>query len=151
VRRLRHLPHDLFDGTDELCHVGRKEPADVADAERVHLRQLAGIDDNHALGMEWLLALVIPRLQWPKPVFKAKRVITAAEHAAIIQREQNSERRDFYELLWHTGAAQSEGACLRAGRSRPCHPVLLRLRGCTHGRAPEGGVPKTCEPHSLVI
>jgi integrase len=57
---------------------------------------------------------VIPRLQWPKPVFKAKRAITAEEHAAIIQREQNSECRDFYELLWHTGAAQSDGACLRA-------------------------------------
>ena len=26
-------------------------------------------------------------------------------------REQNAERRDFYELLWHTGAAQSDGAC----------------------------------------
>ena len=114
MRRLRHLPHDLFDGTDELCHVGRKEPADVADAERVHLRQLAGIDDNHALGMEWLLALVIPRLQWPKPVFKTKRAITAEEHAAIVQREQNPERRDFYEMLWHTGASQTDAACLLA-------------------------------------
>src|ERR1039457_2136990 len=34
--------------------------------------------------------------------------------SGIFQREQNSERRDFYELLWHTGAAQSDGACLRA-------------------------------------
>jgi integrase len=69
---------------------------------------------NHALGMEWLLKSVIPRLQWPKEVFKEKRAITAEEHAAIIQREQNAERRDFYELLWLTGAAQSDGACLRA-------------------------------------
>ena len=64
--------------------------------------------------MEWLLKSVIPRLQWPKPVFKEKRGITAEEHAAIVLREQNAERRDFYELLWHTGAAQSDGACLRA-------------------------------------
>jgi len=64
--------------------------------------------------MEWLLKSVIPRLQWPKPVFKSKRAITADEHAAILQREQNTERRDFYELLWHTGAAQSDGACLLA-------------------------------------
>jgi integrase len=64
--------------------------------------------------MEWLLKSVIPRLQWPKPVFKDKRAITAEEHAAIIQREQNAERRDFYELLWLTGAAQSDGACLQA-------------------------------------
>jgi integrase len=76
----------------------------------VYLRRI----HNHALGMEWLLKSVIPRLQWPKPVFKDKRAITAEEHAAIVQREQNAERRDFYELLWLTGAAQSDGACLRA-------------------------------------
>jgi hypothetical protein len=57
---------------------------------------------------------VLPRLQWPKPVFKDKRAITSEEHAAILQREQNTERRDFYELLWHTGASQSDGACLLA-------------------------------------
>ncbi len=65
--------------------------------------------------MEWLLKSVIPRLRWTKPVFKSKRAITAAEHAAIITRELNPERRDFYELLWHTGAAQSDAACLLAG------------------------------------
>jgi len=34
--------------------------------------------------------------------------------AAIVQREQNTERRDFYELLWHTGASQTDAACLLA-------------------------------------
>jgi integrase len=101
---------------------------------------------NHALGMEWLLKSVISRLQWPKPTFKSKRAISAEEHAAIIQRERNSERRDFYELLWHTGAAQSDGACLQAedinwearticfnrkklqGRVGPCiKPTLFRF------------------------
>jgi integrase len=84
--------------------------ADGKVSTNVYLRRI----HNHALGMEWLLKSVIPRLQWPRPVFKDKRAITAEEHAAIILREQNSERRDFYELLWHTGAAQSDGACLRA-------------------------------------
>jgi hypothetical protein len=84
--------------------------ADGKVSTNVYLRRI----HNHALGMEWLLKSVIPRLQWPKPVFKSKRAITAEEHAAIILREQNSERRDFYELLWHTGAAQSDGACLLA-------------------------------------
>jgi hypothetical protein len=37
----------------------------------------------------------------PKYVAKVKRAIAPAEHAAITQREQNSERRNFYELLWH--------------------------------------------------
>jgi len=92
----------------------------------VYLRRL----HNHALGMEWLLKSVIPRLQWPRPVFKSKRAITADEHAAIVGRELNAERRnkgsrnsdqphyderrDFYELLWHTGASQSDAACLMA-------------------------------------
>jgi integrase len=76
----------------------------------VYLRRI----HNHALGMEWLLKSVIPRLQWPKPVFKSKRAITNAEHAAIVARETNPERRDFYELLWHTGASQTDGACLNA-------------------------------------
>jgi integrase len=84
--------------------------ADCKVSTNVYLRRI----HNHALGMEWLLKSVIPRLQWPKAVFKTKRAITAEEHAAIIQREQNNERRDFYELLWHTGAAQSDGACLLA-------------------------------------
>jgi integrase len=84
--------------------------ADGKVSTNVYLRRI----HNHALGMEWLLKSVIPRLQWPKPAFKDKRAITAEEHAAIIQREQNAERGNFYELLWLTGAAQSDGACLRA-------------------------------------
>ena len=76
----------------------------------VYLRRI----HNHALGMEWLLKSVIPRLQWPKPVFKTKRAITAEEHAAIVEREHNIERRDFYELLWHTGASQTDAASLLA-------------------------------------
>ena len=84
--------------------------ADGKVSTNVYLRRV----HNHALGMEWLLKSVIPRLQWPKPVFKAKRAITAEEHGAIVARELNQERRDFYELLWHTGASQSDAACLLA-------------------------------------
>jgi integrase len=84
--------------------------ADGKVSTNVYLRRI----HNHALGMEWLLKSVIPRLQWPKPVFKSKRAITAEEHAAIVGREQNTERRDFYELLWHTGASQTDAACLLA-------------------------------------
>ena len=84
--------------------------ADGKVSTNVYLRRI----HNHALGMEWLLKSVIPRLQWPKPVFKAKRAITAGEHAAIVARERNAERRDFYELLWHTGASQTDAANLLA-------------------------------------
>src|SRR5262249_18373399 len=63
-------------------------------------------------------------------IFKPKRAITFEEHQKIIEGEtaaarrnkgsRNSdqprydERRDFYELLWHTGAAQSDAAFLMA-------------------------------------
>jgi integrase len=87
-----------------------KALADTKVSTNVYLRRI----HNHALGMDWLLKPVIPRLQWPKPVFKPKRAITAEEHSAVITREANAERRDFYELLWHTGAAQSDAACLLA-------------------------------------
>jgi integrase len=43
-----------------------------------------------------------------------KEFIEALPILGIGTFEQNGERRDFYELLWHTGAAQSDGACLRA-------------------------------------
>ena len=114
--------------------------ADGKVSTNVYLRRI----HNHALGMEWLLKSVIPRLQWPRAVFKEKRAITGAEHTAIIAREQNPERRDFYELLWHTGASQTDAACLTAAdinwnehtisyfrqklKSRPgLHPALLRF------------------------
>ena len=84
--------------------------ADGKVSTNVYLRRI----HNHALGMEWLLKSVIPRLQWPRPVFKQKRAITSAEHAAVLARELNPERRDFYELLWHTGASQTDAACLTA-------------------------------------
>jgi hypothetical protein len=46
--------------------------ADGKVSTNVYLRRI----HNHALGMEWLLKSVIPRLQWPRRVFKTKRAIT---------------------------------------------------------------------------
>jgi len=84
--------------------------ADAKVSTNVYLRRV----HNHALGMDWLLKPVIPRLQWPKPIFKPKRAITLEEHAAVVAREPNPERLDFYQLLWHTGPAQTDAACLTA-------------------------------------
>jgi hypothetical protein len=65
-------------------------------------------------------------------VFKTKRAITAEEHAAIVLREQNAERRDFYELLWHTGAAQSawlQSILLPLGQWQARHSSKAFLHG----------------------
>lgn len=82
----------------------------VKSSTNVYLRRI----HNFALGMDWLLKSVIPRREWPKVVYGKKRGITLAEHALIVAREKNPERRDFYELCWHLGGSQSDIANLHA-------------------------------------
>jgi integrase len=76
----------------------------------VHLRKL----HNFCMDMNWLPWSVIPKKRWPVIQFKEKRAVTLAEHEAIILREKNRERRDFYQLCWHLGASQGDIAALRA-------------------------------------
>ena len=76
----------------------------------VYLRRI----HNFALDMTWLPWPVIVKRQWPKVQFKDKRAITHEEHRAIVAREQNAERKAFYQLAWHIGAAQSDLAFLEA-------------------------------------
>lgn len=76
----------------------------------VYLRRL----HNYAIAANWLLAPVISKAIWPKVEHKEKRAITLAEHRLIIAREKNPERRNFYELCWHLGGAQSDIANLTA-------------------------------------
>ena len=76
----------------------------------VHLRKL----HNFCLSMNWLPWPNIPTRLWPEVIFKDKRAITLEEHRRIIEREQNPERRDFYELCWHLGGSQSDLASLNA-------------------------------------
>ena len=78
--------------------------------------------------MHWILHPVLSKAKWPKIIFKKKRAITSEEHRRIIEEEAAAalrhrsrsdephydERRDFYELLWHTGASQSDAAFLTA-------------------------------------
>jgi integrase len=76
----------------------------------VYLRRI----HNYALDMGWLPRQVIPKRHWPKIRHKEKRAVTKAEHKAIVAREKNSERRAFYELLWHLGGSPSDIAKLEA-------------------------------------
>ncbi|HEY0255945.1 MAG TPA: hypothetical protein VGC39_00770 [Candidatus Methylacidiphilales bacterium] len=69
---------------------------------------------NFAVDMNWILAPIIPRRQWPQIHFKEKRAITLEEHLRIVEREKNPERKLFYELAWHLGASQSDLANLHA-------------------------------------
>src|SRR5581483_4838792 len=69
---------------------------------------------NFALDMGWLPWPVVVKRQWPAIEFKEKRAITLEEHCRIIGREQNPERKAFYQLAWHLGASQSDLAFLEA-------------------------------------
>jgi integrase len=69
---------------------------------------------NLAFGLGWLPTPIIPPKLWPVANHRPRRGITQAEHEAILQSEQNAERRHYYELLWEIGAAQTDAACLTA-------------------------------------
>ncbi len=75
---------------------------------------------NLALDFGWLLAPVLPKRAWPSMQPKHKRrAITTDEFTRIIASEQNPERRKYYQILWETGAAQTDAALLTAGRRTP--------------------------------
>ena len=75
----------------------------------VFLRRL----HNFCLDMNWLPWPLIPKRQWPAVRFKDKRAITWEEHCRILEREQNRERKTFYQLCWHLGASQGDIANLK--------------------------------------
>jgi hypothetical protein len=69
---------------------------------------------NFALAMSWLPWPVLPKKQWPVVVYGKKCAITHQEHQDILVREQNPERRAYYELCWHLGGSQGDAASLNA-------------------------------------
>ena len=69
---------------------------------------------NFCVDMNWLPWPLIPTRRWPVIRFKDKRAITSEEHARIVAREGNAERKAFYQLAWHLGASQSDLAHLQA-------------------------------------
>jgi integrase len=60
----------------------------------------------------WLAWPILAKRAWPKIRSQSKRAITAEEHVAVIVSEKNPERRAYYELLYETGAAQTDAANL---------------------------------------
>src|SRR5260370_30827360 len=70
---------------------------------------------NLALDLGWLPWPILAKRAWPKIHSLSKRAITAEEHPSVIASEKNPERRAYYELLYETGAAQTDSANLTAG------------------------------------
>ena len=67
-----------------------------------------------ALSAGWIaLPIVAPNL-WPKYKPKDRRGITLDEHQNLLAQEKKAEWKLFLELLWETGAAQSDAVNFKA-------------------------------------
>src|SRR6266550_938556 len=83
---------------------------------------------NLALDLGWLPWPILAKRAWPKIHSQSKRAITAEEHAAVIASEKNTERRAYYEVLYETGAAQTDAANLTAADIDWQNSVLVYRR-----------------------
>jgi integrase len=69
---------------------------------------------NFALHLGWIALPVVAPYLWPKYEAKERRGITRDEQETILAREKKAEWKLFLELLWETGAAQSDAANMTA-------------------------------------
>ena len=69
---------------------------------------------NFALSLGWIAIPIVAPHVWPKYEPKARRGITREEQEAILAREKNAEWKLYLELLWETGASQSDGVHFQA-------------------------------------
>lgn len=92
---------DALDGIKSWDENEKKWTPNPKVSTNVYLHRM----HNFALDMNWLGGPIIPKPQWPKPEYKKKRAIKLEEHLAIVGRETNPERKAFYRLARHTGAA----------------------------------------------
>ena len=69
---------------------------------------------NFAVNLGWLAVPMVAPYLWPKYEPKDRRGLTLAEHQSILAGEKKAEWKLFLELLWETGAAQSDAANFKA-------------------------------------
>lgn len=69
---------------------------------------------HFALDLGWIAVPIVPPYLWPKYEPKERCGITRDEHESIVARKKKAEWKLFLELLWETGAAQSDAANLKA-------------------------------------
>ena len=69
---------------------------------------------NFALSLGWIAVPIIAPYLWPKYEPKERRGITRVEHETVLAREQVAEWKLYLELLWETGAAQSDAVNFKA-------------------------------------
>ncbi len=96
---------------------------------------------NFCVDMNWLPWPLVPKRQWPKLKYKAKRAITEEEHLRIVAREGNEERKAYYELAWYLGASQGDLAHLEAENvdwdSMTITYIRMKTRGLDNQTPPQ--------------
>jgi len=97
----------------------------VGSFDNAHLR----LAQNYAFEIGWLDRRIVPTKLWPKVAPKPKRAITPEEHERILDAEQNPERKAYYQILWETGASQSDGATLTAENIDWVNETIIYHRG----------------------
>ena len=65
---------------------------------------------HFALSLGWIAIPIVAPCLWPKYEPKERRGITQSEHESVLTMVPNAEWRLFLELLWETGASQSDAA-----------------------------------------
>ncbi len=69
---------------------------------------------NFALSVGWIALPIVAPCLWPKYEAKDRRGITQDEHQSLLAKEKKAEWKLFLELLWETGASQSDAANFKA-------------------------------------
>ena len=69
---------------------------------------------NFAVHLGWIAIPIIAPYLWPKYEPKDRRGITQDEHQSVLAKEKKAEWKLYLELLWETGAAQSDAVNFKA-------------------------------------
>lgn len=69
---------------------------------------------NFALHLGWIAIPIVAPYLWPKYEPKDRRGITLEEHQSVLAKEKKAEWKLYLELLWETGAAQSDAVSMTA-------------------------------------
>lgn len=81
------------------------KPSTVCFLKRLH---------HLALSAGWLALPVVAPNFWPRYKPKDRRGITLDEHQSVLAKEKQAEWRLYLELLWETGASQSDAVNFKA-------------------------------------
>lgn len=107
--RLKHLPITETSGSDFL---------NLLTTGGTQTKQYLGCIHKLALEMGIISHPILPRKMWPKCPRKSKRGITNAEHQRLLSNIRSWRWKLFLQILWETGAAQSDAAHFRIEKLR---------------------------------